>query len=60
MKTLMKNHRLLPVSIVAGLSLLSMQAAQASSSFASDAKLVYSINSITNQNNPDSLAGLDI
>lgn len=60
MKTLIKNHRLLPVSIVVGLSLLSMQTTQASSSFASDAKLTYSINSITNLNNPNSLTGLDI
>lgn len=58
MNTVKKCHTFIPVLLALSPSLLWASSAQASSSFNSSAALSYTINSITNLDNPGSLLGL--
>jgi hypothetical protein len=60
MNTFKPCHKFIPVLLALGPSLLWASSAQASSSFDSSAALSYTINSITNNDNAGSLAGLAI
>ncbi|MDD1620577.1 MAG: VPLPA-CTERM sorting domain-containing protein [Methylococcaceae bacterium] len=60
MNTFKPCHKFIPVLFALGPSLLLASSAQASSSFDSSAALSYTINSITNNDNAGSLAGLAI
>ena len=55
-----RNQKLFLVGVVIGLSLLTVQTAQASSAFTSNATLTYTINIITNNTTPGNLTALGI
>ena len=55
-----KSKKLLPLGMAISLSLLTVQAAHASSAFTSSATLTYTINSITNNTTPGNLTALAV
>lgn len=59
MRNFVHNHALIAL-VAAGMSLFSYQTAQASSAFSSYATITYTIDSIANLSNPNSLSGLGI